>query len=88
MSLKNRALRELRSFYHHWNGASMGWYKVVDVLAWLALVDSTREPLSLTGVDPIVESAYCHHRHHLDEHSSDFDTCPHFICVNARRMRQ
>jgi hypothetical protein len=30
------------------------------------------------------EAAYCHHRHHLDEHSTDFDNCPHPICVKAR----
>lgn len=31
------------------------------------------------------EAAYCHHRHHLDDHSNDFDTCPHSICVAARQ---
>ena len=30
------------------------------------------------------EAAYCHHRHHLDEHSTNFDTCPHSICTAAR----
>ena len=30
------------------------------------------------------EAAYCHHRHHPDEHSTDFDTCQHRICVAAR----
>lgn len=30
------------------------------------------------------EAAYCHHRHHLDEHSQNFDTCRHSICVCAR----
>lgn len=32
------------------------------------------------------EAAYCHHRHHLDDHATDFDTCPNSICVNARRV--
>jgi len=47
---------------------------------------SAQEPLVLDGTNPINESAYCHHRHHLDEHSTDFDTCPHFICTNAREV--
>ena len=30
-------------------------------------------------------AAYCHHRHHPDEgHNTDFDTCPHPICIAAR----
>lgn len=32
------------------------------------------------------EAAYCHHRHHLDAHTTNFDTCPHSICVNARHL--
>jgi hypothetical protein len=44
-------------------------------------------PLVLDGTDAIAESAYCHHRHHLDEHSTNFDTCNNFICVNARLLR-
>ena len=43
--------------------------------------------LNLDGSDPLAEAAYCHHRHHLDEHSQDFDTCPHFVCVGAREAR-
>lgn len=30
------------------------------------------------------EAAYCHHRHHLDEHSTDFRSCHHKICLAAR----
>jgi hypothetical protein len=28
-------------------------------------------------------AAYCHHRHHLDEHSTNFDTCPHSDALRA-----
>lgn len=41
----------------------------------------------LTPMELIKESAYCHHRHHFDQHSSDFSTCSHPICVNVRAAR-
>ena len=40
--LDTRALRELTAWYPHWNGAPMGWYKVSDVLGWLAALDRER----------------------------------------------
>lgn len=30
------------------------------------------------------EAAYCHHRHHLEEHSNNFYTCSHSICEAVR----
>lgn len=43
-----------------------------------------QKAVRLDGTEPVTEAAYCHHRHHLDEHSTNFDTCSHFICVHAR----